>query len=131
VLEYDFFTAASDYALLVLEGALRLRFLSHYADEVPVFRGGAEETLQVRTFDDVRAARRRYRLRGSDGGTYDLPVGVAGLLDWARRERLLTGTRTRIVDRALAALRNHAAHPFAHIVEMPPQSARTLPMSPN
>lgn len=126
VLEYEFFTAAADYALLVLEGALRLRFLSHYNGEIPVIRKNIEETLQARTFDDVRAARGRYWLRGSEGATHDLPVGTAALLDWARRERLLTGTRTRIVDRALAALRDHAAHPVTHTVEMPPQSARTL-----
>jgi hypothetical protein len=32
VLEYEFFTAAGDYALLVLEGALRVRFLAFYRD---------------------------------------------------------------------------------------------------
>lgn len=127
VLEYSFFTAAADYTLLVLEGALRQRFLSHYSGGIPVVHGkDIDEALPARTFDDVREARRRYKLRGSDGATYPLPVGASELLAWARRERLLTGTRTRIVDRALAALRDHAAHPVTHTVRMPPQSARTI-----
>jgi hypothetical protein len=125
VLEYDFFTVAADYALLVLEGALRIRFVSYYDCNIPVVRKGAAEALVVRTFDDVRAARRHYRLRSEDG-THPLPVGAGALLDWTRRERLLTGTRTRVVDRALAALRDHAAHPVTHTIQMPPQSASTL-----
>jgi hypothetical protein len=36
VLDYEFFTAAFDYALLVLEGALRARFLTYYDDGVPL-----------------------------------------------------------------------------------------------
>src|SRR5436309_2212004 len=36
VLEYQFFTAADDAAFLVLEGALRNRFVSYYAHNVPV-----------------------------------------------------------------------------------------------
>lgn len=126
VLEYSFFTAAADYALLVLEGALRLRFLSHYSGGIPVVRKDIDENLPAGTFDDVRAARRQYRLRGSDGATYPLPLGASALLEWARRERLLTGTRTRFVDRALAALRDHAAHPVTHTVGMPPESARRI-----
>jgi hypothetical protein len=126
VLEYEFFTAAADYALLVLEGALRVRFLSYYSGGIPVARRDADETLQARAFDDVRAARRKYKLRGGDGKTHNLPVGAGALLDWARRERLLAGTRSRIVDRALAALRDHAAHPVSYTLEMPPQSAGTL-----
>src|SRR5439155_12046374 len=85
VLEYEFFTAAANYSLLALEGALRVRFVSHYSGGIPVVRKGVEETLEARTFDDVRAARRKYRLRGGDGKTHDLPVGAGELLDWARR----------------------------------------------
>lgn len=124
VLEYEFFTAASDYSLLVLEGALRLRFVSHYDHEIPLVGNGGERTLRAENFDEVRDAR-RYELRGADG-PYRLPVSLSALLDWARRERLLPGTRTRIVDKALADLRNHAAHPVSHTTWGPPDSARTL-----
>jgi len=125
VLEYEFFTAASDYALLVLEGALRVRFLTYYSDGIPVLRGDAEDILKAQTFDDVRRARGT-KLRGADGSIHRLPQSAGALLGWARRERLLVGTRSRIVDRALSSLRNHAAHPVAHTISMPPESARTL-----
>jgi hypothetical protein len=49
VLEYEFFTAASDYALLVLEGALRVRFLTYYDDGIPVLRGQAATRTVVPT----------------------------------------------------------------------------------
>ncbi len=84
VLEYDFFTAATDYALLVLEGALRVRFVSHYASEIPVIRGDSEETLVASTFDDVRKARNRYKLRVTNRETCELPIGARDLLDPSR-----------------------------------------------
>lgn len=48
VLEYEFFTAAADYALLVLEGALRVRFLSYYSGGTPVGRRGDASGENVR-----------------------------------------------------------------------------------
>lgn len=125
MLEYELFTAAADYALLVLEGALRTRFLSYYMGEVPVFRKGAAETLRAQSFEDVRRAR-GCKLRGADGGAHRLPVGAGALLGWARREKLLPGRRSRIVDRSLAKLRNYAAHPVGHSVGLPPHAAGRL-----
>jgi len=126
VLEYEFFTAASDYVLLVLEGALRVRFVSYYGGEIPVVRKGHEEKLAARSFDEVRKIPRNAQLRSADGTVHPVPLGTGALLDWARRERLLTGTRTRAVDRALADLRNHAAHPVTYTVTGPPNSAGTI-----
>jgi hypothetical protein len=125
VLEYEFFTAASDYALLVLEAGLRHRFISHYDYEVPVFNKSTEGTFAAPSFDDVREAR-GCKLRAADGTMHELPRSLSELFDWARRERLLPGTRTRIVDGVLAELRNHAAHPVGRVVEDPLSSARTL-----
>lgn len=126
VLEYEFFTAAADYALLVLEGALRSRFVSYYNSQIPVVRSKNAETLNAETFEDVRKAGSRYKLRGANGEVHKLPIGTRALLDWARREHLLQGTRTRIVDHALAELRNHAAHPVSYTLQMPPHSSGTL-----
>jgi hypothetical protein len=126
VLEYEFFTVASDYALLVLEGALRVRFVSHYRGDIPVLRRGLEEKLIARSFDDVRKGARNAQLRSADRTVQPVPLGTGALLDWARRERLLTGTRTRAVDRALADLRNHAAHPVTYTLTGPPTSAGTI-----
>jgi hypothetical protein len=124
VLEYSFFTAAADYVLLVLEGALRLRFVSHYADGMPAVRKGVEKARSVQSFDDVRSARDKgYELRDAHGATQHLPTSTRALLEWARREGLLPGTRSRVVDEALAELRNLAAHPVTHMVLAPPSSA--------
>lgn len=125
VLEYEFFSVASDQAFLVLESALRTRFLSFYDGEIPVSRDGVEETLRARSFEDVRRARASLKLRGREG-TALLPVGARALLGWARGERLLPGSSTRRVDDALGALRNFAAHPEGSAVHGPPDSARTV-----
>jgi hypothetical protein len=125
VLEYEFFTAAGDYALLVLEGALRARFLAFYSDGIPLMRGDAEALLHAKTFEDVLAARRA-RLRGADGATQRLPLSAEALLSWARREQLLAGTRAQIIEDILSERRNHAAHPVGHTINMPVDSARTL-----
>jgi hypothetical protein len=125
VLEYEFFTAAGDYALLVLEGALRARFLDFYSDGIPLVRGEAEELLHARTFEDVREARPA-KLRGADGAPHRLPMGADALLSWARREQLLAGTRSKIIEGILSEWRNHAAHPVGHAINMPVDSARTL-----
>jgi hypothetical protein len=125
VLEYEFFTAAGDYALLVLEGALRVRFLAFYSEGIPLVRGEAEELLRARTFEDVHEARPA-RLRGADGTTHRLPMGADALLSWARREHMLAGTRSKIIEGILSGRRNHAAHPVGHAINMPVDSARTL-----
>ncbi|MCW3033303.1 MAG: hypothetical protein JWM60_1648 [Solirubrobacterales bacterium] len=125
VLEYEFFTAAGDYALLVLEGALRVRFLALYSDGIPLMRGDAEELLHPETFEDVLAARGA-RLRGGDGSTHRLPLSADALLAWARREQLLAGTRVKIIEGILTEGRNHAAHPVGHAINTPVDSARTL-----
>jgi hypothetical protein len=125
VLEYEFFTAAGDYALLVLEGALRARFLAFYSEGIPLTRAGEEQLLRASTFDDVLAARGA-KLCGADGATHPLPLGADALLSWARREQLLGGTRAKIIEGVLSERRNHAAHPVGHAINMPVDSARTL-----
>jgi hypothetical protein len=124
VLEYEFFTAAGDYALLVLEGALRARFLAFYAAGIPLLRKDAE-ILHAETFEDVIAARSA-RLRGADGTNHRLPLSADALLAWARREQLLAGTRAKIIEGILSERRNHAAHPVGHTINTPVDSARTL-----
>lgn len=126
VLEYEFFTAARDYVSLVLEGALRVRFVSFYEGQIPVQRGDQEEILTAADFDEVRKHAQGRKLRASDGTLDRLPLSTGALLDWARRERLLTGSRSRVVDRFLSELRNHAAHPVTHSLVMPPDSAGTI-----
>jgi hypothetical protein len=87
VLEYEFFTAAGDYALLVLEGALRARFLAFYPDGIPLRRKGVDEVLHPATFEDVRDARGA-QLRERDGATHQLPLSADALGSRRTRARL-------------------------------------------
>jgi len=125
VLEYEFFTAAPEYALLALEAALRVRFISYYDHQIPIFHGDEAATLPAADFDAVREARKT-KLRRVDGSKAELPTYLKALLAWARYERLLPARRSRIVDRALVDLRNHSAHPTGRTIEAPPGSSRML-----
>ena len=52
--------------------------------------------------------------------------GAMGQLqEWARREALLDGQRSRRLDPVFRSIRNNAAHPHYHLV-MPLNSARTI-----
>jgi hypothetical protein len=89
LLDYDMFTAAYFLGHLVLEGALRHRFISYYDGAIPVIRSGVNDTLAVSTFADyydalLEARRRHERLRlratpdeGRQGGAWRRRVGVA------------------------------------------------------
>ena len=111
--------------MLVLEGALRLRFLAYYKNRIPVFRGSDSDVIDADDFEPILRAGGNVRLRRGDLRE-PLPRYLKALLDWARSERLLPGRRTRIVDRALVFFRNHAAHPVDRTVDDPVGSARTL-----
>lgn len=125
LLEYDFFSVASDLAHLVLEGALRHRFVTYYQGQVPVWRNGSSDVLTVASFDhyyDALAASRtrRERIRLREEPTEILPRGYAELYAWARRRGLLVGQRNVGVFGSLVRLRNWAAHPERHSIDMPP-----------
>ena len=131
LLDYDFFTVAIDQAHLVLEGALRNRFVSFYGGRVPVVRDGVKGELTVRFFAEVfkerrRAHKKKVELSLDDGSGEPVPGSYSDLFAWARRAGLLPGQRNAGVFRALVALRNHSAHPEGLTVEMPPESVRTL-----
>jgi hypothetical protein len=98
LLDYDLFTAAYFLGHLVLEGALRARFISYYDGAIPVVRDGVDDTLVVSTFADyggaLRAARRgREKLRLRATADEGLPRGYPDLYQWARRRDLLIGQR--------------------------------------
>lgn len=131
VLEYEFFSAAADLALLALEGALRRRFVDFYAGRIPVVarRGrtkGAEAVLRVRRFEQVWEVARDWDLVAPGESPRPLPTSLAPLLAWARRVRLLSGRRSRRIDRSLVRLRNWAAHPEDYTLDYPASVARGL-----
>ena len=126
LMEYDLFTVAHDDARLILEGALRVRFVTYYEGEIPVTKNGNEMRLSASSFEVVReAAKRRERLVTRDGPR-PLPMGMASLLAWARREGLLMGQRSAASDKTTVDLRHHAAHPSGYHLLGPVDAARTM-----
>lgn len=131
LLDYDLFTSAYSLGHLVLEGALRNRFITYYENAVPILRDGTEDVLSVTSFDQYYEALRQGRKRGSKlklagDPPEPLPRSYPDLYAWARRRGLLTGQRNIGVFGSIVRLRNFIAHPEGHMVDMPPSVFRFL-----
>ncbi|MEU5335596.1 hypothetical protein AB0G51_20005 [Streptomyces asoensis] len=144
LLDYDVFTVVDDRALLVMEQALRERFVQWCAGAVTFEdANGLESPVveDVRTYDDVFAAvkkvsrRSRRRPQRQPSPQWRLKVGtklidfngmLAGLRAWARAAGLLRGQRTRGIEHAMSKLRDAVAHPTGYHRTMPVETARTL-----
>lgn len=127
LMEYDLFTVADDDARLILEGALRIRFMTYYEGQITVIRDEKPKMISGSSFDELYA-----RVQGKDllvtrdGRHHSLSLSMGGLLAWARKERLLEGQRSVIGDKAMGKLRNYVAHPSGFHRLGPPDAARTL-----
>jgi hypothetical protein len=133
ILCYEAFTAAHDLAWLVLEQALRDRFIAFYNGDIPlVNKKGEEKRLTASNFDVVYAAfhggclsKGEWQLQLSSGTKMDFRGSMSQLLDWARREHLLDGQRSKRLDPLFVSMRNDVAHPHYHLVT-PVDSAQTI-----
>lgn len=137
VLFYDIFTAVEDLTHLVIEQALRDRFLEFHDGVVPFedARGIVHE-LTPATFDVLydeihKESRLRkpklWRLRLRRTGELIYFDGMLdSLLRWARGEGLLRGQRNRKLEPILKRLRNHVAHGAGDHLVMPVDTARTI-----
>ena len=121
VLCYDLYAFTHGRARLVLEYALRERFLEHYSNTIAFIDGnGTEHTLQPANFDELYAEinkdnrlrkPQRWRLRVDPAGASLYFDGMLdSLMRWARAIGLLSGQRNRNSESLLKALRNQAAH---------------------
>jgi hypothetical protein len=131
LLDYDLFSAAYSLGHLVLEGALRTRFITYYERGIPVLRDGSAEILTVNSFVEYHAAlrdarKRRHTLKLAGDPLEALPRSYPGLYAWARHRRLLIGQRNVGVFGSIVKIRNHIAHPEGHMVDMPPNVFRFL-----
>lgn len=131
LLEYDLFSAADDLAHLVLEGALRHRFVTYYEGRIPIWRDGVADVVKASTFSDYRdalgmARRQGQKLRLGEKDPEGPPRGYSDLYAWARRRGLLFGQRNVGVFGSLVRLRDYVAHPERHQVDMPPDVIRLL-----
>ncbi|GAA0818821.1 hypothetical protein ACFQVD_30350 [Streptosporangium amethystogenes subsp. fukuiense] len=128
---YEIFTLVNDRGLLVLEQALRDRFIAHHGGTVRFVdeRNGTQHAVATGSYhelhDVVRKNPRRRLLL--DGGQTIAFNGMLGdLRTWARRLGLLRGQRNRAIEQAISDLRNLAAHPAGYHLTTPVEAARTL-----
>jgi len=125
---YEHFTHAERDAYRVLEVALKVRFVQHYADGLPLITDSGTQVRQVSSWDDVQQllgrSRRgtRYRLAGHRRFNGSL----AALIRWARVERYLYGQRNRGREAVMVWLRNELTHTDQDELFMPPDVHRTI-----
>lgn len=137
ILCYEAFTVAEDLARLLLEQALRERFVAFYDEIIPLVHAktGEQRPLTANSFAVVDEAFRpggsHAKPKGSwclslpDGTTMAFRGRMSQLQDWARKEHLLDGQRNKRRDPLYVAMRNSVAHPHYHL-SMPSDSARTI-----
>lgn len=129
LLERDLFSLVDNEAHLVLEGALRHRFVSYYNGELPIWRNDASETVAMSSFNeyyDLRPSLRGCHLRPSAESKEQLPFSYRALYTWARKRKLLVGQRNVGIFASLVNSRNYAMHPESHSESMPPWVVRLL-----
>lgn len=131
VLCYEIFTLVEDHALLVIEQALRDRFIEFHQGTVTfVEKNGTEHLEPATRYQQVNAimrAKGKWRLRLPNGQPMDFKGGMlAGLWDWARNVGLLRGQHNRGIEKALSHLRDFVAHPNGYHLDGPDSATRTL-----
>jgi len=130
VLCYELFTLVNDHALLVLEQALRDRFIEFHQGTVTfVDRADAEHAVAAERYEQVyefASAHRGWRLRRGDGHSMPFDGMLSSLRGWTRRVGLLRGQRNRGIEQAKSNRRNSVAHPSGYHMHGPVAAARTL-----
>lgn len=137
VLSYEIFTVVHDLVQLLIEQALRDRFMEFH-ENVVSFTDAARTVHEVRarTFDEVYdAIHSENRLRRPQ--SWRLPLLSTGesiyfdgmldsLLRWARGEGLLRGQRNRRLEPLLKTSRNYVARGSGDHLVMPVDTARDI-----
>ncbi|MGN9912645.1 hypothetical protein ACTMTJ_34425 [Phytohabitans sp. LJ34] len=130
VLCYEIFTLVGDHALLVIEQALRDRFIDYHDGTVTfVDPDGVDHRVTAQRYEQVSefsSRHRNWQLRVTDGLMMRFNGTLAGLREWARHVGLLRGQRNRGIEQALSNLRNFVAHPNGYHLGGPVEAAGTL-----
>ncbi len=129
VLYYDIFTLVNDHALLVLEQALRDRFVDYHQGTVRFVEGETEHVVSAERYEQVYEivkSKKKWLLVVDGRMPIKFNGMLAGLSAWARHVGLLRGQRNRGVEGVLSNLRNFVAHPTNYHLVNPVQAARTL-----
>jgi hypothetical protein len=125
---YASFTHAERDAYRVLETALKVRFLDHYARDIPTSVNGLQQTVQCQNFKEVRDRVTHARRHRGDGlvGHPDFDGSFAALLQWARLEGYFYGQHNRVREHITPKLRNELQHSEFDSLHMPPDVFRTI-----
>lgn len=128
---YDIFTLVNDHALLVIEQALRDRFMDFYGGRVAfVDQAGVEHIVIANRYNEVYEVickKRKWRLVVGDGQPMKKFDGMlSDLRVWARQVGILRGQHNRGIEQTLSTLRNFVAHPTAYQLCDPAETARRL-----
>lgn len=136
VLWYEAFTVASELSSLVLEQALRERFVTFYDSSIPLeTKNGEASEMPVEDFAQIIAsfgrggtkAKAGWKLRTrTPGALVPVPVALGSLVRWARAEGLLRGQRNKRFEPLLVEMRNRVAHGTGFRVAPPTESARCI-----
>lgn len=120
---YEHFTGVSREAHRVLEVALKVRFLEHYADGVPIASEDGEQRVPIRSVEQLR----QLIVRGARLSGYPRFNGsLLSLLGWARGEAYFYGQRNRVREWATRMIRNDEVHSEFDSIRMPPDAVRAL-----
>jgi hypothetical protein len=130
LLHYDLYTLVEQQARLLLELALRERFVTSHGGVATMVHDSVTLPVAFEWFDDLRAAmdarRGGWKVVTTSGAMVPFTASLHGLLDWARAERLLVGQRNRSRELAFVAMRNLVAHPEGFIRVGPTDALHTL-----
>jgi hypothetical protein len=132
VLCYDLYTVVADGCLLIVEQALRDRFLDIYEGREIPFRSKSEScplraTRYEVVLDHLRECKvTQIEIRDGTGQLSFRSGLLANLMSWARAESLLVGQRARRYERLLQNHRNIVAHPSNYQLTSPVQSVRAI-----
>ncbi len=119
VLCYELFTITDDLTWIVLEQALRERFIDFYGGQIPIVdKKGMTAAFPAADFEILSSAFRwggshakGWQLSLAAGIRVRMPLTLAPLLRWARAVGLLDGQRNARVQLAVYTnLRNHFVH---------------------
>ena len=131
---YDLYTVAGDQARLLIELALKERFVEFYGGTALFTDGqGNTQTVAASSFEeayrgirgpDGRPKHWKIQLRSGRPG-FQFTGGLASLLRWARAEGLLSGQGDRMRDVIRKRSRDRVAHPDYHL-EMPDHAVRVI-----
>jgi hypothetical protein len=138
ILNYELFSVAEGYSLLVLEQAFAERFVAYYDGRIPLIdkKGKSGSLEDVRIFNQVYDAlnkggshsRGRWKVLSLKHPSAEVEFSgtFRSLFDWARHEDLLHGQRFRRMEDALVNIRNRAAHPTTYTKNAPTDSADSI-----